>query len=425
MRWLLVLLLVIPFSHALVVESTGMAGERPVLYGDTIAYERSGVIYVYDISRHEEREIARGINPSLFGYTVAFETPETDADLNEDGDSDDLIIQFANVQDKKVTSTRAVGRNPKAFSSMIVFSTKESELGVDFSNDGDLDDDVVRQYDIDKNETINLKAVGDYPVLNQRSLVFLTEEGQVSTDLNSDGDKNDVVLRVFDKDKRQVANTKIAASAPAMAKSGNTVFASEGEIVLFDSLSQKSTELNQSGSLPTISGDVIIFERDGELYGFSLEAMNAARLNVLGSQPSLFEDIVAFVSPEEELGDLNNNGKSDEFIIRYAKEEDIDGDDVSDFVDNCPAVINADQADSNSDGIGDACEEKKIVSKNAEKSEEEKAEAVPESTSEPLAERESERGISWYWVLLIIVLLPFACYYGYKYYKKRQKSFGF
>src|SRR3990172_3934555 len=107
MRWLLVFLLTIPFSYALVVESTGMAGERPVLYGDTIAYERSGVIYVYDISRHEEREIARGINPSLFGYTVAFETPETDADLNEDGDSDDLVIRFANVQDKKVTSTRA------------------------------------------------------------------------------------------------------------------------------------------------------------------------------------------------------------------------------------------------------------------------------------------------------------------------------
>ncbi len=423
MRWLLVLLLIIPFSHALVVESTGMAGERPVLYGDAIAYERSGVIYVYDISRHEEREIGRGINPSLFGFTVAFETPETDADLNEDGDKDDLVIQFANVQDKKVTSTRAVGRNPKAFSSMIVFSTKESELGVDFSNDGDLDDDVVRQYDIDKNETINLKAIGDFPVLNQRSLIFLTEEGQVDTDLNADGDKSDVVLRVFDRDKRQVANTKIVGDALAMAKSGKAVLSSDGEIVLFDVVSQKSTVLNQTGVSPSVSGDVVIFGRDGELYGFSLEAMNAARLNVLGLQPSLFEGIVAFVSPEEELGDLNNNGKSDEFIIRYAKEEDIDGDDVSDFVDNCPAVINADQADGNNDGIGDACEEK-VVIKKAPDDVEEKAEAA-ESTPEPVAEQEPERGISWYWVLLAIVLLPFACYYGYKYYKKRQKSFGF
>ena len=36
---------------------------------------------------------------------------------------------------------------------------------------------------------------------------------------------------------------------------------------------------------------------------------------------------------------------------------DQDGDGVSDIVDNCPYVANADQADTNDDGIGDACED--------------------------------------------------------------------
>ena len=35
---------------------------------------------------------------------------------------------------------------------------------------------------------------------------------------------------------------------------------------------------------------------------------------------------------------------------------DVDGDGVNDDVDNCPDVANADQADADADGIGDACE---------------------------------------------------------------------
>jgi hypothetical protein len=43
-------------------------------------------------------------------------------------------------------------------------------------------------------------------------------------------------------------------------------------------------------------------------------------------------------------------------------ETDTDGDGVADCVDNCPAVQNPDQADSNGNGIGDACDFKQVCS---------------------------------------------------------------
>ncbi|MCI0618304.1 hypothetical protein L0244_35445, partial [bacterium] len=245
--WVIALLLVIPLSSALLVESTGRAGENPVMYGDNIVYERAGTVYVYDIPKHEEREISRGSNPSLFAFTVAFETREGEKDLNGDGDVDDSVVQFANVKDGNIVSTNAIGHNPYVWSKFIVFSTNEAELGVDFSNDGDMTDDIIREYDIDKKETANLKAVGDFPAVNQKAIVFVTNEAQVSTDLNSDGDKSDSILRILDKESRKVSNEKIMADRPLLTKTGKAVFSSGGDIVIFDVVEQKSSKIGQKG----------------------------------------------------------------------------------------------------------------------------------------------------------------------------------
>src|SRR4029077_3242738 len=40
---------------------------------------------------------------------------------------------------------------------------------------------------------------------------------------------------------------------------------------------------------------------------------------------------------------------------------DLDGDGVKDLNDNCPTVANADQKDSDSDGVGDACEPQPVL----------------------------------------------------------------
>src|SRR3989344_5048000 len=132
MRWLLAALLCLPFSFAL--ESTGFPGEHPVIYGSFIAYEHNNTVHLYDIETKQDILVARGANPSLFGYTLAFDAPEID-DLNGDGDTEDSIVYYYRI-DKKTIETAGDGRHPFVFSNTLVFSTKESELGVDFSNNG-------------------------------------------------------------------------------------------------------------------------------------------------------------------------------------------------------------------------------------------------------------------------------------------------
>jgi hypothetical protein len=47
-------------------------------------------------------------------------------------------------------------------------------------------------------------------------------------------------------------------------------------------------------------------------------------------------------------------------LVQQSTPPDSDGDGVADTEDNCPEIANPDQADTNGDGVGDACEEKTI-----------------------------------------------------------------
>jgi hypothetical protein len=48
-------------------------------------------------------------------------------------------------------------------------------------------------------------------------------------------------------------------------------------------------------------------------------------------------------------------------LVQQATPPDSDGDEVADTVDNCPEVANPDQADTNSDTVGDDCEEAVLI----------------------------------------------------------------
>lgn len=412
----LLVFILVSNSFAMVVESTNQHGSSPVLYGDVVAYERDGEIHIFDIARNENSVIAQGRNPFLFGFTVVFESVESE-DLNGDGDSNDPVIAYANVRDKKV-KVIGVGKNPSVFSDAIFFSTNENLLGVDFNNDGDLSDDIIRYFDISTGSITNTKAVGDFPVANQRFVVFVTDESQVGVDLNADGDKVDVVLRSMERDNNQVANIPVVSGRPVLAKEGFAVFISEGILKILDVRSSKVVDTKQSADSAWISDEKVLYSNKGQLFGLDKRVLSPALLNIEGGSVSLFGNRAVFVSPEVRLGDLNGDKDMDDFVLRIAKEEDVDGDGVFDFIDNCAAVINDDQSDSDMNGVGDACEKNKPV-----KPEKTPVSAVSETNESSVPVE--KKGFPWYWFLLVVLVLPFAAKWGYQYYKKRKKSFGF
>jgi hypothetical protein len=65
------------------------------------------------------------------------------------------------------------------------------------------------------------------------------------------------------------------------------------------------------------------------------------------------------------VGNGRFQGVERAFVIRgFRSPPDSDGDSVPDFIDNCPSIPNASQADCDLDGVGDACESSGDINQN-------------------------------------------------------------
>ncbi len=395
MRWFLLLLLAIPIVNAVFVQDSLPVGSNFDLYGSMLAFERDNKIVVYDLDTKLETEISEGSNPSLFGYTLAFE---------RDGE-----IFHTHVKNVDVKTTGAEGRHPFVYSNFIVFSTSEKDLGVDFSDDSDLNDDIVRMFDISSGKVTNFKAVGDFPIMNKDVLVFNTYEGQIDFDLDSDDSKDDYSVRILDLKTRKVDNTLTSVDGrPGFIDDKYVAYSSKNEIILLDTLSHKLEKTGLAGRNPSGSNSVVVFDNDGSVFGYSFKDKHFARISS-GESPVLFGEVLVLL-----------DGK-----IKVLSDENVDNDEFSDFIDNCPELA-GDFEDNDSDGLGDPCDStpKKKEKQSGNLSESSNASEKPELSAE--AESSEDSNFTKYLVyILIILLLPFAVKFGYRYYKKRRKSFGF
>ena len=97
------------------------------------------------------------------------------------------------------------------------------------------------------------------------------------------------------------------------------------------------------------------------------------------------EDGIGDACDESPIVDLDNDGVADDEDncpdVANADQADTDNDGVGNVCDNCPNDANADQADTNNNGIGDACEEVIVINTVPEMNEIEDGLSVQETNS--------------------------------------------
>jgi len=143
--------------------------------------------------------------PQIDKERVAFLVSESGEgeDLNGDGDTNDTVLH---VFDAKKGTTTNVGLaalgTPQIDKERVAFTVSESAQGTDLNGDGDTNDVVPHVFDAKKGTTINVGLVSPLGTvgIDKERVVFLVSESGEGTDLNDDGDTNDNVLHVLDVD---------------------------------------------------------------------------------------------------------------------------------------------------------------------------------------------------------------------------------
>ncbi len=156
----------------------------------------------------------------LFGdgdlwFAVGRESDAGGTDLNSDGDTDDEVVFLLEADSGVFLNTHlALGRGAgllpiqAASGYLAVFAVSEAHQGnTDLNGDGDSDDLVLYAYDRATGTTSNLELAVPYslvsysgvlPAVENRLAAFIvTEAGQGNQDLNGDGDSADHVLFVY------------------------------------------------------------------------------------------------------------------------------------------------------------------------------------------------------------------------------------
>lgn len=244
-----------------------------------------------------------GANPSLDGSVIAFTTYEDDAgeDLNGDGDRLDRVIRYYDISTGVVTNTQVEGNMPFLVGNIIVSHTDENPdwgVGLDLNGDGDMDDRVIRYHDVSTSRLTNTEAVGYGPTLDGDIIAFRTPEGQVSRDLNLDGDTNDSIIRYYDMSSQTATSTGAEGYSTSVY----------GTIIAFVTFeADAGVDLNGDGD----TTDSVIGYHD-------ITTGEATNTGIVGGSPVLDGDVIAFDTHEGYVDqDLNGDGDTEDDVIGY------------------------------------------------------------------------------------------------------------
>lgn len=182
---------------------TKIKGYTPVIYQDFIvftAFSPKLTIWTYNLCTGAVADTgATGKNPTNYENIIAFETPEVlvAKDLNGDGDTNDLVIRYYDLETQKITNTGAVGKYPAVYGDRIAFATREWDVTQDLNGDGKILGDVIRYYHLKTCQMVNTRQLGTEPDVYDDTITFYLLERWTGRDLSNDGDKTDAVVDTY------------------------------------------------------------------------------------------------------------------------------------------------------------------------------------------------------------------------------------
>ncbi|MBU7013544.1 MAG: S-layer family protein [Theionarchaea archaeon] len=182
---------------------TQISGDRPSIWKEKIVFHTSPrpTIQIYDLSTRTviDTSIA-GLNANIYESKIVFETPESLVSecLNGDGDMDDVVIRSYDLETQKISNTGAAGIYPVVYGDTIAFTVREQDAGIDLNGDGQLLGNVIHCYSFETGSVINTQKLGTEPDIFDGTITYYVWEHWMGKDLNGDGDLDDSVLETFE-----------------------------------------------------------------------------------------------------------------------------------------------------------------------------------------------------------------------------------
>lgn len=275
------------------------------------------VLQVVDMATPDVRNLALAVPAGLLRIedeVITFgvsEAGQGQADLNGDGDADDMVVHVYRT-DTGVVNTALAGRVIHGGTLVMVRVDEAAQGGMDLNRDGDGDDPVVHLVDVDSGTVLNLELAldpfGRGQVYPDRGLVSfqVSEQRQGNADRNADGDALDIVWHVRDITGGVTTNLQLAAGSETV-RTGLSSNADEMGFLVGEA-SQGSLDLNGDGD----ADDFVVHALDPVL-----PLASSAGIAALTRDPHGHGGIMAFrVAEADEAGrDLNGDGDALDDVI--------------------------------------------------------------------------------------------------------------
>ena len=202
-------------------------------------------------------------------------------DLNGDGDTTDTVVHVHDLATGIPINLGLAGGSPVALDGgAVALGVFESRQGLDLNGDGDVNDTVIHLHDPATGITVNLGLAGFAVPLEGGAVALAVSELGQGTDLDGDGDVNDMVVHLHDPATGTTTNLGLA---------GGSLRALDGGRLAFNGAS--GVHVHDPGT--------------GTTTGVGIAALELAALD---GGP------VAFVGLEAEEGDLNGDGDAADLV---------------------------------------------------------------------------------------------------------------